>query len=224
MNSFLDIFFTSQFEKSINSQMLDYDFVFPKKQVQEYVENLCSIPVENYLDYIENFSKVCSLSSRDIFQFSNVDDATKKMCKIVKENNDPGLKHLDIGKLLLNDGKVRNNVAYTKYGENHAKFAENLGVMHSLDSVFFLSCIGQILDELDEKEYDILLIRLFLRLRLVQKLYLESINGMVDLRNCLSVLSDSTYLRRASNVKTVLKILRKSNEYNFQNFFDKISW
>lgn len=222
MESILDIFFTKNFENSVNSQMLNYDFVFPIQQVKEYVEKINSTPVIDYLSYIEQNSMVCSLSSRDVFQFSNIEDSTRNLCKLVRAENDPGLKHIAVGKILLNDGKLRNDVAYTKYGENHAKFAEDLGIMHSLESVFFLSCLGQILNDLDEVSFKKLLTRLILRLRIVQKLYLDSLKGKVNLRECLSVLSETTFIRRSSNVKTILKLLAESSEYDFHDFVAKV--
>lgn len=222
MESILDIFFTKIFENSVNSQMLNYDFVFPIQQVKEYVEKINSTPVIDYLSYIEQNSMVCSLSSRDVFQFSNIEDSTRNLCKLVRAENDPGLKHIAVGKILLNDGKLRNDVAYTKYGENHAKFAEDLGIMHSLESVFFLSCLGQILNDLDEVSFKKLLTRLILRLRIVQKLYLDSLKGKVNLRECLSVLSETTFIRRSSNVKTILKLLAESSEYDFHDFVAKV--
>ncbi len=222
MESILDIFFTKNFENSVNSQMLNYDFVFPIQQVKEYVEKINSTPVIDYLSYIEQNSMVCSLSSRDVFQFSNIEDSTRNLCKLVRAENDPGLKHIAVGKILLNDGKLRNDAAYTKYGENHAKFAEDLGIMHSLESVFFLSCLGQILNDLDEVSFKKLLTRLILRLRVVQKLYLDSLKGKVNLRECLSVLSETTFIRRSSNVKTILKLLAESSEYDFYDFVTKV--
>ena len=222
MESILDIFFTKNFENSVNSQMLNYDFVFPIQQVKEYVEKINSTPVIDYLSYIKQNSMVCSLSSRDVFQFSNIEDSTRNLCKLVRAENDPGLKHIAVGKILLNDGKLRNDVAYTKYGENHAKFAEDLGIMHSLESVFFLSCLGQILNDLDEVSFKKLLTRLILRLRIVQKLYLDSLKGKVNLRECLSVLSETTFIRRSSNIKTILKLLAESSEYDFHDFVAKV--
>ena len=222
MESILDMFFTKNFENSVNSQMLNYDFVFPIQQVKEYVEKINSTPVIDYLSYIEQNSMVCSLSSRDVFQFSNIEDSTRNLCKLVRAENDPGLKHIAVGKILLNDGKLRNDVAYTKYGENHAKFAEDLGIMHSLESVFFLSCLGQILNDLDEVSFKKLLTRLILRLRIVQKLYLDSLKGKVNLRDCLSVLSETTFIRRSSNIKTILKLLAESSEYDFHDFVAKV--
>lgn len=224
MDPVFDIFFAKSYENSINSQMLNYDFNFPIQQVKEYVEKINSRPIMDYLSYIEKYSRVCSLSSRDIFQFSNIEDATRNLCKRVKVEKDPGLKHIAIGKILLNDGKLRNDSAYTKYGENHAKFAEDLGIMHSLVSVFFLSCLGYILNDLDEVSFKKLLTRLILRLRLVQKLYLDSLKGKVNLRDCLSVLSETTFVRRSSNVKTVLKILVETTEYDFHDFVAKIDF
>lgn len=222
MTLIFDKFFSKSFESSLNSQMLNYNFNFPVQQVKEYIVELISAPVKDYLICIEKYSKVSSLSSRDIFQFSNLEDATRNLCKLVKQKDDPGLKHIAVGKILLNDGKIRNDGAYTKYGENHAKFAEDLGLMYSLESVFFLSCLGHVLDELEEDLYKKLLTRLVLRLRLVQKLYLDSLKGVVNLRDCLSVLSESTFIRRSSNVKTILNFLINSEEYDFRDFVCKI--
>ena len=42
------------------------------------------------------------------------------------------------------------------------------------------------------------------------------------MREFMYMLSDSTYVRRKSNVKKIINILKLSEEYDFNTFVDKI--
>lgn len=112
--------------------------------------------------------------------------------------------------------------AYTKYGENYVKTAEAMGLFFELSRTYFLSCIGYIYCDLPEEDKEKLLVRLLLRNRLIVRMIQASENGNINTREFFYMLSDSTYLRRKSNVKTVLKVLESSREYDFSDFLDRI--
>lgn len=67
-----------------------------------------------------------------------------------------------------------------------------------------------------------MLTKLLLRNRLIVRMMQVSENSNINVREFLYILSDSTYLRRKSNVKALLNILDSLNEYDFTDFVEKI--
>ena len=47
------------------------------------------------------------ITSKDVFQFSDLEDATVVICEKVKAHNNLGVKYIDVGKILLDDGKEK---------------------------------------------------------------------------------------------------------------------
>ena len=138
------------------------------------------------------------------------------MCTEMIKTDNPGMNYLEIGKMLLNDGKERKEGAYLKYGENHAKTGASVGLLYELCRTYFLSCIGVVYAQLPEEQRDCLLTRLILRNVFVSRMIKATQNGTVKMRQFLYMLSDSTYVRRRSNIKTVLQVLSNSVEYDFK--------
>ena len=217
----VEYFMSGLFEDKINKKMMYYDYSFPTGEVVEYVREACDIPIDGIIKYVLN-RPTPEIGAKDVFQFSNFEDATIRLCQRMAEVDNPGLKHLDVGKLLLNDGKERNDGAYTKYGENHAKTGAGLGLIQELSKTYFLSCIGAVYYSIDDDLRSRLLVRLILRNKFVDRVILASQNGNVSMRNLLYMLSDSTFIRRSSNIKTVLDKLGHSSEYDFSSVMDKI--
>ena len=224
MEKILEVFCSRFFENDINKGMLYCDYDFPAERVLSYIQQIVEIPIEQLLFAIEQWEDEEQIQSGDIFQFSNLNDATYRICHVIKAADNPGITFLEAGKLLLNDGKVRKNTAMVKYGENHLKTAESLGLLYELTHVYFLSCIGYVTDLLNDNQREKLLLRLVLRNKLVRALYLASKNGTVNLRQFFYMLSDSTYTRRRSNVRSILSILEKNKEFDFSQFISAISF
>lgn len=215
-------FFSQEFEKQINHKILYYSFAQP--EVQLYVESIISEPIENFIEFIKSKKLDETIKVEDIFQFSSFEDATDNFCAKVREIDNPGLTHLQIGKLLQDDGIDRKTGAYVKYGENHAKFAKQIGLAFELCKSYYLSGIGYIYCDLPVNQKKELLYRLILRSNLVLNIYRTSLIGPVDLRQLLYMLADSTYLRRKSNIKKVINFLLSSNEIELLNFIEKIKY
>ena len=123
---------------------------------------------------------------------------------------------------MLNDGVLRKDMAYIKYGENHLKTAEALGLLYELTRTYFVSCIGEIYLTLDEEDRKKLNVRLFLRNKFIARLIKATATGKVDARQFLYMLSDATYIRRKSNIKCILRYLSESTEYDFSVLFNNI--
>lgn len=207
-------FMSGQYEEKINKKMMYYDYVFPTGEVVEYVREACEIPIDAIVKYILAMPAP-EIGAKDVFQFSNFDDATIRLCQRMAEVDNPGLKHVEVGKLLLNDGKERNDGAYTKYGENHAKTGAALGLIQELSKTYFLSCIGTVFFDMNSDEREKILVRMLLRNRLVERIICASNNGRIDMRQFFYMLSYSTYVRRSSNVRRIMDELYKTKEFDF---------
>ena len=219
----IEYFISGEFEKRINKKMLYYDYVFPIGEVDEYIHNVCEIPVDTLLKYVFSLPAP-DIGAKDVFQFSNLEDATARFCKLLAEVDNPGLKHVGVGKLLLDDGKKRNEAAYVKYGENHAKTAVALGLAFELSKTYFLSCIGTVYADLEDEAKQRLMTRLLIRNPFVMRVLSATKNGKLPMRQFLYMLSDTTYLRRSSNIKRIMSELEKSEEFDFSIYTKNMSY
>ena len=222
MQGLVKQFFSYEYEKKVNKGLLFYSF--DKAKVEEYVEGLINIPLLQFLEYVDNLEEKQQIEAKDIFQFSDFNDATIIFCEKMKNTDNPGMKFSEIGRLLLDDGKARNTGAIVKYGENHAKTAEMLGLAFELCKTYYLSGIGYIYAELSKEKQKKLLTRLVIRNKLILRMYQASKNGAIDMREFLYMISDSTYMRRRSNIKRILNVLSNSDEIDFKYFVDQIRW
>lgn len=216
-------FYLRSFEFKINENMLEYDYVFPEKRVVEYIDHVTSVPIDEILDVSYIMRNDLEIVSADFLQFSSLEDATDTICDCYIEQKNPGLDAEETGRLILRNEKAKRLLTYRKYGENHAKCAEALGLVYSITNVFFLSCIGEVYTSLNQEQKEMLLTRMVLRTREIEQLYRHYRNGVnISARKYMSILSESTYKRRRSNLKRLLRVLRESKEYDFSPFLDAI--
>lgn len=220
MQDIVTEFFTQKYEKKINKNILYYEF--PQEEVATYVRKVVNEPVDRYVAYIKGVSEKCRIETGDVIQFSNIEDATINFCQKINAINNPGLRFLEVGRILQNDGIERKVGAYVKYGENHAKMAQTLGLAFELCNIYYLSGIGYIYINLSDDDRNKLLTRMILRSKLFTRMMQASSNGKVNLREFLYMLSDSTYVRRRSNIKKMLEYLVQSEEYDFREFVELI--
>lgn len=206
--SLIQDFFYQNSEKEINKKMMFKSYVFEYQYVLDYINRLIQIELKDFIYYgIINYD-VSYLNSSDVIQFSNLEDATFKVCSVIKENDDLGFGFLEIGKMLENDGIIRKDCAYRKYGENQAKTAECLGLLHSISSTYYLSCIGYIINELDKISKEKLLRRIILRNKLIRRLIYNAYTyKSADYRSEVGFLSETTISRRKSNIKYLIGII-----------------
>ena len=127
-------FFSQKYEKKINNDILYYDF--SKEEVAIYVEQVISEPIDRFLAYIKGITVKNRIETGDVIQFSNIEDATTIFCEKVNEINNPGLNFQEVGRLLQDDGIERKVGAYVKYGENHTKTAQTLGLAFELCNTY----------------------------------------------------------------------------------------
>ncbi len=218
-------FFNFEIDYRTNISIQENKFDLVKKDVIEYIYDIINIPIEHFVTYINYNCKCEPIVASDVFQFSNINDATYNICSIIKSIGNPGLKFKKIGELLLNDGKSRTDIALNKYGENHIKTAEALGLaFKNNQKYYYLSGLGLLYCELTADLQEKLLTRLVLRNKLIIQIFILAQNGNLNLEAFLYDLSKSTYARRKSNVKRIINILEKSNEYEFKYFINNITY
>ena len=219
----VDSFFSRSFERCINNKMLYYSYCINQEEIFNYIHCINKIPIQEMVEYILDRSEV-SITTRDIFQFSNFDDATVKACQALKKINNPGVNFCRMGQLLLDDGKTRRETAYIKYGENHAKTAESLGLMFSLCNTYFLSCVGHVMPATLDDARKKLMERLVLRSNLIMRILQLTKDGCINAREFLFMISESTYLRRKCNIRCVLNVISQSEEYDFASFIKNVKF
>lgn len=201
----LDDFFSCSFESEINKKMMYRNYEFELSKVLFYVKQLLEIDFDDFIQYIISNYNVHYLTSEDVLQYSDFTAATINICKTFKIFGDGGYRFIEIGKMLQNDGIIRNDMAYRKYGENHAKTAENIGLLQKIDYTYYLSCLGYILEYLTQIEINNLIDRLIIRNKLVQRLiYRSFIDGKSSYSFECGFLKEKTAIRRKSNIKKLI--------------------
>ena len=129
MQEMLSLFYSKSYENEINELMLDKTYSFEQAEIVRYARQLIDIPVEEYIKWLDNSFSGLSISYEDAVQYSKLDDATDNIVRYMIDAGDMGYTHVEIGKLLQNDGVERTSGTDTKYGENHAKTAKYLGYL-----------------------------------------------------------------------------------------------
>lgn len=218
----LDVFYSRTYESDINKKMLHYDYAFPTEEVDEYIRQVLHAPIERFVQRDIESKTAEVITPKDVFQFSSLEAGTDHICRILNDIGNPGVTYLQAGKLLLDDGKERNDIAYIKYGENHLKTAGALGLLYELAHTYFVSCIGVIYLNLNDENRKKLNIRLFLRNKFIARLVKAAATATVNARQFLYMLSDATYVRRRSNIKHILRYMQESTEYDFSQITDRI--
>jgi len=174
----LELYFSYKREAEFNKLTLSTGYDEIEADVKIYVDDICSIPIEIMIEYINHNCPDHAITSKDVYQFSKFEDATKGVCSVLSKNHNEGLRYKELGERLQNDGKERTDLAKTKYGENHFKLAEELGLGFRLGRYdCYLSALGQFFFEMSEESQKCLLTRLILRSKLIVRLYREATKG-----------------------------------------------
>ena len=221
----IKVFFDYKKEKKWERAILSREFAEIRNEVWQYAQEILETPIAIYMQYISQVGKRQPILAADVFQFSDFNDATINLCNGIRSINNPGIGFRDVAMLLLQDGVVRKEGALNKYGENHIKTAELLGLAFKDEhKTYYLSAIGCVFSELSEEDQKKLLVRLLLRNKLISQLFIASYDGVFDLEAFLYDLSRSTYLRRRTNINCVIKFLNQSKEFDFAQITKNINY
>lgn len=215
-NKALRSFFKFEYEDKTKNSILAGSFEDLEESTGSYLNELINIPLSRFVEYIVQNCKREAIMAADVFQFSDIQDATSNICQAICSQGNTGLCFQDIGQMLLDDSITRSQTAFNKYGENHIKTAEALGLAFRTGKrQYYLSSTGLCFCKFPKDLRDKLLTRLVLRNKLIVQLVLAAANGPFELETFLYDLSESTYLRRRTNIKYIICMLLESPEYDF---------
>ena len=141
------------------------------------------------------------VKSQNIPQYSSFENGTYQMLKYLRMAGDFGPSFLEIGKHFSENGHKKG--AYVKYGENHAKLAELLGLVtiEKKDRKrVFLSDIGREIERLEAEKQQVCYTKLAARIPIVQEAIRLNLSNAKELEEHLrNYLSPITAVRRRKN-------------------------
>lgn len=187
---------------------------YSEEQLSEAIDKLIDIlkktTVENIVNVIEaNRDKIAEITPANIPQFSNI-DAINDVLDYVDSADE--VTYELIGYYINKNAKKG---AQTKYGENHYKTAASIGLT-TINKPFAITTLGWKYKELQADEKTALRNKLFLLIPIVQKIIIEAKYKEVQPMNILKLyLSDSTSVRRRSNVRTMVEYVYKDADMEF---------
>ena len=161
---------------------------------------------DDLLDAIDA-SDPLSITKNNIPQFSGLDTA---IVYSMNELRQP-LTYKELGEKLPGRTSESDN-AKTKYGENHAKLLALLDLVYvnsdTRPSTVVLSPVGKIVVELPNYKRLEIITKLILRIPIIQNVLRDAKNGSIVLADYLSVLEESTLIRRTGNVADLIDLLK----------------
>lgn len=168
------------------------------------------------VDSIIEIIKECHISfpinKSDIPQFSSLDDCIYKVPYLIKGSLLSDITYEQMGYLLRTE--PRTSVADCKYGENHAKTACQMGLCSINKCRINMSCLGEAFVSLTLEEQKSLAPKLILYIPLIQNYFAQGKDKKL-LDSYLSIMSESTRVRRQSNVWTLIYSIAPKNLYDF---------
>lgn len=207
---------------NVGYKALDNLFTTSNNSYINTINNLTVYDTEIILDSFD-YSHI-KLVSADIPQFSNFDNSTINLINVLS-NIETSLNYNDVG-LLLTEGNKK-DAAYKKYGENQSKTGELLELVlinSTIPKTVSLTLLGESLLTVEENVFKKIIFFEVLKSRLIK--YLLSLcktNDEVNVKDiCLNVISEKTYIRRRSNIKYFINILRNQNIDALNLLLDKL--
>ena len=215
-------FFTRGREDAINQQFLASGNSRDTSDVIGYINDLIAIPYASYLNHIKDTVELPFVLSSDVPQFSSIDAAIDKICSLLSQLPPVGFSFEEIGKI-LQPGRTDDVLANKKYGENHVKTAESLGLAFSENRKYYLSAIGYVFPSLTKYQKDQLISRLALRNSLVYNVLYKVLNDQdVTITDEISFLSESTVKRRKNNSLIFCRLIGLNQDSQVQAYLERI--
>ena len=189
------------------------------EQVEVFCRILLNYDFKKIIDLIDD-NYISELNCSKVIQFSNLENGTYNLVRVLYGHNE-GLSYPEIGRALV--GSEETNAA-TKYGENHSKLGrdfELVTITDSKPSIVKNSVFGECFAFLERDQQIKLLKVLGLRDPVIKNLIANSKKGIVYYMDECNCLSESTRIRRRSNVKKLFELIFEGNT---DSFINNIMW
>lgn len=164
------------------------------------------------LKIIEDGFVPYEVGKKDISQFSDFKDAYYMVPYLLQNCGASDVDYLKMG-YLLRDNK-RKDVADKKYGENHMKTAAQLGLCSFDRCRANSNALGKLFIKLSEAKRRKVLPKLCLYIPYIQNYFMAGATDEVR-DEMLSILSNTTQVRRRPNVNTIIQTVKESIEDEF---------
>ena len=190
-----------------------------KEQVEVFCRILLNYDFKKIIDLIDD-NYISELNCSKVIQFSNLENGTYNLVRVLYGHNE-GLSYPEIGRALV--GSEETNAA-TKYGENHSKLGrdfELVTITDSKPSIVKNTVFGECFAFLERDQQIKLLKVLGLRDPVIKNLIANSKKGIVYYMDECNCLSESTRIRRRSNVKKLFELIFEGNT---DSFINNIMW
>lgn len=190
-----------------------------KSGTSSQIELLCNFLLNydiNKMIEVLDYSFYNYLTSDMIVQFSNFEHGTVKLVELLYSKEE-GMTYSEIGRALVHSEKAG---AATKYGENHSKLAKGFGLVTISDhkpSVVNITNFGKYFAFFDKIVQIKIIGILCIRDPLVQNLLIKAKHGIVYYDNECKCLSESTRVRRRSNVKKLIEMVLENADVSIGN-------
>lgn len=211
INAFLDVSATSTdpFINGTNEQM-ERIFTF-----------LNEMPMEHILSAMQKQELHSMLAAGDVPCFSNFENGASRLNELLEFAPD-GMTYAEAGAQLI---EATREEACVKYGENHSKLARTMNLVSispNRPAVVTSTQWGGFLTRYDINDKHNVLRKLMLRDPCVRQIISHALKGAIAYREITSALSDSTALRRRTNVKWLIEYVLTGTEY--ENALLQIDW
>ena len=175
--------------------------------------------IDKMIDKIDS-SYLSVIDPNMVIQFSSFEIGIKDVISILKQFGN--LTFDEIGKYLLGE---RDLLAMKKYGENHSKLAQIFDLVELSNKkpiTVSLTSLGRFCSMMDFRSEQRMLRILALRDPLIRNIIYRSKTGKCKYISETSCLSESTQIRRRSNVKTLIDFILTNSNYEY--LLENIEW
>lgn len=178
-------------------------------------------PLSVFLLELEDLRGIPDLCPRDIPCFSNMEKGASRLNELLLFAPE-GLTLSEIGYQLMNS---TNDGAQKKYGENHSKLAESMSLVllsNKKPIVVVATAWGNYLTRYSFNQKKEVIKKLLLRDRCIQSILSGALKGSVNYKEIVSFLSNSTKIRRRTNVRYLINFILSGSEY--ESTLSNINW
>ncbi|MBO4642823.1 MAG: hypothetical protein J5661_08230 [Bacteroidaceae bacterium] len=178
-----------------------------EEQAAFIINALLDFSIDEIIELVRQDFKIFHIQKKDVPQFSDL-MAVFKIPFILKNCGINGVGYDQMGYMLRTE--KRNIVADRKYGENHMKTAEQMGLCELHHFMGYPNAIGNVFASLGADVQKILIPHFCLSIPFIQNYFMTGENDDY-LEMMMNVLSDSTKTRRRPNVNTLISIIKESS-------------
>lgn len=211
--------FYDEFLSSTDKSLMAFDSV-DINDILIICNVLVNVEVNALVDNIK--INIEEIIARDVPQYSNFKNALEGVNRVLLFSEN-ALTFEELGRKLINS---KSSGACKKYGENHAKMAQELSLVTiSRQGVNLVSntSFGNMYLTLTDEMKLILAQRLLLRNKFIQLLVIKAMSGDCSYYQLTEgIISRSTAIRRKSNCKVIVELILKNTCY--ENLLHNISW